>query len=429
MEFIVLLLFILTLIGSIVSGIPLLAALAVGYVIFFAYGLLKKHTISEVLKMSLKGIMTTKNILLLFLMIGALTASWRSSGTIAAILYYSIRLIRPSIMLLMSFLLNSLVSFLTGTSFGTSATMGVICMTMSLSMGINPVLSGGAILSGAYFGDRCSPVSTSALLVSNVTGTNIFSNIKSMFRTAFIPFLITCAVYLFAGILGPHTASGTEIGSLFSENFTLGFFPLLPAIVIFTLAILKTPVKKAMILSLIVSVLVDLFCQHTALLTIIRTILMGYHAADPSLAKMLDGGGIISMARVTAIVCLSSSFSGIFEGTGLLLPIKEQIAKLREHTSVYGCVFLTSIASSLIACNQTLSIILTNQLCGFLTNDQDEMAINLENTAVVIAPLVPWCIAGAVPLSTIGAPMLSLAAACYLYLIPLWNLITSHKKH
>lgn len=97
-------------------------------------------------------------------------------------------------MLLVSFLLCCLISFLTGTSFGSVATMGVICMTMAKSMGISTILEGGAILAGIYFGDRCSPVSTSALLVSELTGTDLFDNLKQMAKSAWISFGITCFI-------------------------------------------------------------------------------------------------------------------------------------------------------------------------------------------------------------------------------------------
>ena len=98
-------------------------------------------------------------------------------------------------MLLASFLLCCLVSFLTGTSFGSAATIGVICMTMADSMGIPSIYTGGAILAGIFFGDRCSPVSTSALLVSELTKTDLFSNIRNMLRSALVPFALCCIIY------------------------------------------------------------------------------------------------------------------------------------------------------------------------------------------------------------------------------------------
>lgn len=192
MEFLTILLFSSALIGCIAANVSILYALVFGYFVFCTYGLIRKHNFYQILKMSITGIRKAKNILIIFILIGMLTALWRAAGTIPVIVSYSAGFIRPSIMIVMAFLLNCLVSFLTGTSFGTAATMGVICMTMAKAMGINPIYVGGAILSGVYFGDRCSPVSSSALLVADLTGTDIFKNIGYMLRTALVPFLATC---------------------------------------------------------------------------------------------------------------------------------------------------------------------------------------------------------------------------------------------
>ena len=129
-----------------------------------------------------------------------MTALWRASGTIPFIVSKASTLIRPSVFLLMTFLLNSGLSVLTGTSFGTSATMGVICASMGSTMGVSPILTGGAVLSGAFFGDRCSPVSTSALLVAGITGTDIYKNIRGMIRTSLIPFIAACVIYFAIGV-------------------------------------------------------------------------------------------------------------------------------------------------------------------------------------------------------------------------------------
>ena len=145
--------------------------------------------------MSWKGIKTAKNIFITFLLIGMLTALWRAAGTIPSIVSFCVGLMNPSVMIVMAFLLNCLVSVLTGTAFGTAATIGVICMTMAKAMGCKEILTGGAILSGVIFGDRSSPVSTSALLVSELTPTNNFDNIRLMVRTAFVPLILTCAFY------------------------------------------------------------------------------------------------------------------------------------------------------------------------------------------------------------------------------------------
>lgn len=127
------------------------------------------------------------------------------------------------------------------------------------------------------------------------------------------------------------------------------------------------------------------------------------------------------MLRVAGIVCISSSYSDIFKQTGLLDGVKKAIASIGSKTTSYTAAMVTSIAAGMIACSQTLTILLTNQLCSDLNPDKEQFAVDLEDSAVVIAPLVPWSIAGAVPLSAIGAPMSAILASFYLILLPLWR--------
>lgn len=146
--------------------------------------------------------------------------------------------------------------------------------------------------------------------------------------------------------------------------------------------------------------------------------LSGYAAPDAAAGALLNGGGIVSMLRVAAIVCISSAYAGIFRATGLLDGATARIARLSRCIIPYGAMLCTSAVASMIACNQTLSILLTHQLCAGTEPDGAACAIDLENSAVILAPLVPWSIAGAVPLATVGAPEQSLLLACYLYLLP-----------
>ena len=134
LEGIVLLAFIAALAGCVFTGASVLWALAGGYLIFCAYGLIRKHSLAELGKMSLSGVKTVRNILMIFGLIGFITALWRASGTIAVIVCWSSKLVSPSAFLVIAFLLNCMVSILTGTSFGTGATMGVICMAMGRAM-------------------------------------------------------------------------------------------------------------------------------------------------------------------------------------------------------------------------------------------------------------------------------------------------------
>ena len=335
-------------------------------------------------------------------------------------------LVHPHVVVLLTFLLNCLMSLLTGSSFASAATMGVITMTLGASMQVPPVFLGGAILSGIYFGDRCSPVSTSAQLVKTLTRTNIFDNIRLMLKTAAVPFVLTCAVYA-ALALCTHPSNGSiDIAGLFSNAFDLDWVTVLPAVVLVALAIARVDVRIIMTASILTALPICVAVQHMDWTAIGHALVFGFHCADARVAPLIDGGGIVSMVKVMLIVCISSSYSGIFQETELLDGAHRMVAlgisqvfhsllHLHRHISVFGATLVTSLVASAVACNQTLSIMLTNQLCDHLESDEHRKAINLEDTAVVVAPLIPWSIAGAVPLASVGAPTSSLTLAVFLY--------------
>lgn len=421
------LLFCAALLICLLLGWNILYALAAGLVIFLLYGKKQGFSCTELGKMVVSGVKTSASVLLVFPLIGMLTAFWRACGTLPLIICCAVDLIRPESLLVMTFLLNCAVSVLTGTAFGTAATMGVICVSVGVSMGMEPMLLGGAMLSGVYFGDRCSPVSTSALLVSELTKTDIYANIRRMLKTGLVPFLLSCVLYLVLGLRGGEGTT-QDMWSLYGREMTLHWSMALPAVLILLLSLLRVSVKRAMSASILASVLLCIFLRRMDVLTLLQTALFGYAARDSAVAAMLDGGGVLSMLRMALIIMLSSAYSGIFQKTGLLTSLVDRIAQLGEKTTPYFAMLITSVLAGSVACNQTLTIILTYQLCAPPRRDREALASDLENTAVVIAPLVPWSIAGATPLSSVGAPTGSLLFACYLYFIPLCELFRQAAK-
>ena len=384
LEGIVLLAFIAALAGCVFTGASVLWALAGGYLIFCAYGLIRKHSLAELGKMSLSGVKTVRNILMIFGLIGFITALWRASGTIAVIVCWSSKLVSPSAFLLIAFLLNCMVSILTGTSFGTGATMGVICMAE-----VDPFWIGGAILSGIYFGDRCSPVSSSANLVCVLTKTDIYENIREMVKTSLVPFAATCILYYIVGRSMSAGSGRMDVEGLFSNSFVLHWSAVIPAAIILVLSAFRVEVKKTMLISIVLAAFLSVVLQGRSFGEILQMCLTGYQANDPAISAMMNGGGLKSMIKVAAIVSLSSCYAGIFEGTGLLKPIQGKIEALSRKITPFGATFAVAAVASMIACNQTLSIMLTHQLCKEGNPDNKRFAIDLENTAVVLAPLVP----------------------------------------
>lgn len=429
MEFTILGIFTCMIIVCIALDISIVYALAAGFILFVIYGHSKGFSWLQLFRMAFKGIKTARNVLILFIMIGILTSVWRASGTIAAIISYASFLIKPSIMLLMTFWLNAAISVLIGTAFGTAATMGVICATMATALQIPPMLVGGAVLSGVFFGDRWSPLSTSCMLVAEITQTNIYDNLHRMLRTCLVPFIITTIFYGLSGYFIAIKGEPIDLNAIFEQEFIIHPLALLPAIVVIVLASNKVNVKKAMSISSLIAVLLCLFLQKQPLPELISTIIYGYKAKTATAAPLINGGGVGSMLKAALIILISSSYSDIFQQTGLLNSIKLYITKLGKSITNFGAVLVISILTSAIACNQTLAVMLTHQICKDTIPTKEQMALYLEDTVIVIAPLIPWSIAGAVPLASANAPMSSYFFAFYLFILPLYRFLEEYLKN
>lgn len=176
-----------------------------------------------------------------------------------------------------------------------------------------------------------------------------------------------------------------------------------------------------MLVSIVLGVLICLLVQRLPLEEVLRCLVLGY-ASRPG-TEMLAGGGLVSMASVGGIVLLASSYAGILEATGLLRGLRQAHAWLANRLGRVRATVLASIPLSAISCNQTLAIILVHQLCSPAHSNRSEMAMVLENSAVLVSVLIPWSIAGSVPCAALGVDASCLPYAWYLYLVPLLTVL------
>lgn len=426
METVTIILFCIILAGSIASGISVVVALLAGLLLFLAYGMLRGFSLAVLLRSCFESLYSVRKILITFVLLGVLTAFWRASGTIPAIICYALRFIRPATVIPAIFLLNCAVSFLTGSSFGTAATMGVISLGISNAMGIPAFLAGGAMLSGAYFGDRCSVVSTCALLVSTLTKTDLYDNIKNMFRSAAVPFAVSLTLYVAAGYFVSGESSAFFDTQILRNAFRINLLCVLPAIVVILLALFKSDIRITLSSSCICAFLLAMFFEKESFSTLLQMAFFGYRTKSAA-AALINGGGIVSMLKSVAIVGTASCYAGIFEKTQLLGFMKKSLLQCAKKTGNYSATLIVSIITAAVSCNQTLTVMLTHQLTNDFGTTAKQQALNLSDSAVVVSPLIPWCIACTVPLTVTGAPETSIFCACYLWLIPLWRLVKRQK--
>ena len=426
-ELLTIFLFAFVLILSIVFNFNLIFALLIGFVIFVLFGLYRKVPFSILLKEAFLSALKVKNLVITFFIIGFLTGVWRASGTISTIVYYGITFLNPKYFIFFTFFLNGIVSTLIGTSFGTSATMGVICISIARVMNVDLYLTAGAVLSGCYVGDRCSMLSTSAMLVAESTNTYIYDNIKLMIKTSILPILVTSLIYILLGFKENVGEVSLTVLDLFEKNFTLDFVTLIPAILVIVLALFKFPVKKTIIISALTSFVIALVAERVPFFELVKYSVFGYELKDEVLNEMIKGGGFLSMVRAMTIVFISSSYLGIFKVSHLTEGILSLIKKFSDRVNVFFVMIVSSFVTALISSNQTLGILLVNDLFKDVVEDR-KRAIYLENSIVTIAGLIPWNIACSYILGNLEVGSKSVIYAFYLMLIPFINLIMIKKK-
>ena len=421
-------LFICGLAFCISTGRSLLFALGFGAVCFSLHARSVGIPFPEVGRLLCKGVSRIANILVIFLLIGMLTGIWRLSGTIPFLIDWALSLIDPTFFVLWCFLLCAGLSTLIGTAFGTVSTLGVICMLMGHTAGFNELHVAGAILSGVYVGDRCSPMSSSAALVCALTHTDIYGNFKRLLRDGAVPFLLVCAGYAALSLMEPVHDISTDATAALREHFRFGFWVLPPALIVILFGVLRIDVKKAMATSIVFSVGTAYFLQGADLLTIGKTMLLGFSTPLDELA-MLQGGGIASMANVTGIVAISSSYSALFERSGLLDSFEGAVVWLARRIGAFRSTAIVGLFSTALACNQTLSIIITHQLCSHIQSNRREMAMYLENSVVILSAVLPWSIAFSMVSLTLQQSADIIPYALYLWMVPLYWCVRSRRSH
>lgn len=412
-------------------GYPLLAAMVMLMAVFLRRG----FRLRPLLHMAFLGSRKSFSVIAILLLIGAVTASWIASGTVPALVYYGIGLIHPRFFILSAFLLTSFVSILIGTSFGAVSTIGVALMIMANGRADSHAIA-GAIIAGAYVGDRCSPMSSSANFIATLTQTRLYSNLRNMLQTSLLPLLLTCLIYLGLSLRHPVQLADSSMPAEIARLFDLNPVVLLPAIAILLLAAFQVEVKRAMLISVGMAIAIGLLIQHYAFLDLLKFCLLGFQLAEPSsLDKILVGGGVASMAKVCVIVVISTAFAGIFAGTQALSGIERLLDRAQSRHSLFLGTSLVGTASAAFGCTQTIAILLTQQLVQNKyedPHDSYDLAVDLENTVVVTSALIPWNIAGLVPATVLMTDSGFIPYAVYLYLVPvlnwLWLAGTSKKQ-
>ncbi len=359
--------------------------------------------------------------LLIVIVVGALVGSWLAAGTIPMITFYGLGLISPGMFLVTAAIVAGLVSTLTGTGYGTIGTIGVAFMGIAHGLGIAAGPAAGALVAGAYLGDKISPFAGNANFAVGVARVNIYDHIRHCLWTTVPAFGLGLIVYAFAGghvaAGGPDSlAASDEVRAALAKNFVFSPWLLLPVVLTLWLAAGNRPVLPGMLLSIVIATALAVFVQHRPLLDALNVLVTGpeIHTGHPLVDKLLAQGGMDRMMHVTLVALCAFGFSGLLQKAGLLEPV---VVRLFKFTTTPGRLVGATAVSCLVVELMTgaayVTILLPAELFGpayrKLGLAGKNMTRVIGDCGIVGVPLIPWSIAGAFMSGTLGVPVMAYA--------------------
>lgn len=389
-----------------------------------------------------KGISRAMGSIMILIVIGILIGVWIVSGVVPTMIYYGLKLISPKIFLVAALLICSITSLATGSSWGTMGTMGLALMGISQGLGIPLPATAGAVISGAYFGDKMSPLSDTTNLAPAMSGSNVFSHIRFMILPTAITYVISI---IFFGSLSLHFSSNLGNASIRSvkiiseglnNNFNINPLLLLPPIIVILAVIKKAPALPGIVLGIISASILGLIFQRSGctLGDILDCGMNGFssNTGVKSIDKLLSTGGITNMLSSVSLTIISMMFGGIMEETKQLDVIVNRI--LRHIKSDGGLVTLTEatcLASNITMPEQYISIVVPGRMYEKAFEERNlspaTLSSALENSGTVTSALVPWNTCGTFIKSTLQIGTFQyLPFAIFNYLMPIVNIILAY---
>ena len=383
---------------------------------------------------------------LILLMVGALSGTWLLGGVVPAMIYYGLFILDPSIFLAAACVVSAVVSISTGSSWTTSATVGIALMGIGITLGFNPAMVAGAILSGAYFGDKLSPLSDTTNLAAGVVGTDLFTHIRYMLVTTGPSITIALIVFLLLGIGSyDNTAEVEDIKVALVSTFNINGVLLLAPIAVIVMIVKKIPALPALFIGTLIGAVLGLIFQapliaelalqqgQTTLPTyaVILTAFFGdtnIITGSEVLDELLSAGGMSGMLNTIWLILCAMIFGGVMEVSGFLRAItKAIIRQVHSRAQLFAATVSTCMFTNVSASDQYLSIIVPGQMYKDAYKDRglapQNLSRTLEDSGTVTSVLVPWNTCGAFHAGVLGVATLSYAPfAIFCYLSPVMTL-------
>ncbi len=388
-----------------------------------------------------RSISAAMSAILILLLIGSLAGTWLLSGIVPAMIYYGLQVLNPTIFLFAACVVCAIVSLATGSSWSTVATVGIALLGIGKALGLSEGVIGGAIISGAYFGDKMSPLSDTTNLAPAMAGTDLFTHIRYMTLTTVPSVSLTLIIFLIIGFTGNPTASGTGIQEVLialDRAFNINGWLFIVPVIVIGMIIRKVPAIPALLAGTMLGGLFAIIFQPQVLPAVAdgQTGITGAYIAvmkaiyteiqisteNEMVNELLSTGGMAGMLNTIWLIICAMVFGGVMESSGMLQRITQSVVKLaRSEGSLIASTAGTSIFFNITASDQYLAIVVPGRMYAETYRERglkpENLSRTLEDSGTVTSVLVPWNTCGATQASVLGVATLTYAPYCFFCLI------------
>lgn len=400
------------------------AIVAIALVSYFWFGNSAAKIIDD-MAASVSGAMSG---LFIFFLIGMAIAIWMISGCLPAVVYYGLKLMNPIIFLPATFILSSIFSLCTGTAWTTAGTIGLVCFGIGISLGIPEAMTVGAVVSGAYFGDKMSPVSDSTNMAPLSSGTDVFSHIRAMLYVTGPAYVIAFILYL---VLGFSVGGGSgdihevmELEQAITGSFNVNIIVLLPLVVVVVLSLMRKPAIPILVAGVLCAIPIAIFVQGQDWVVTLNAMVSGVSLdiENTIVSSIVNRGGIYSMMETLSLVIISLAFGGLMAGCGVFHVI---IRKMVEHVRsprLYPMITVITAALLVVATGGNyVPLTLVGPLFGEAYDDvgldRSMLSRNIEEGATITAVMCPWASSAAYYVGVFGIPTMAYFPYSFLNII------------
>ena len=420
---------ILSIAAVIIIDLPIYLGLLSTLVYMTGLSMYRGYSFGIVMGMVLRKMRAVDYVAGMMLMIGGLVALWMQTGTIPALIYFGFKYLAKYNLVFTAYLICMAMSLMIGSAIGTLSTIGVVFLAVGQGIGIPSGLMVGAIASGAYVGDRMSPLASGGNLATAAVGTSLPKVLKKLLKSNWISLIIVGIIYL---IMGSKFDIGVEaLGTLekvthaITLEYNLSIILIIPLItLLLAILIFRLGIIKSLGIASLMSLLIAIALQGQNPVELVSNYINGFKSTSPALSDLIKGGGINSMWSVVLAILFSAGINGILEGTDMIYPLLDNwIGVSRTPGKLVRKTIYTCIIVTVLTCNQSLTALLTGSYfadkfvdMGF---DRADLARVILDTGILIVALIPWNVNAIFFKSVSGIAAVEYAPyAYYLWLVP-----------